>query len=300
MKITFSFVLAMQCLFVFAQSNLPKNIEVIEQFKSDYVSSRTVYVRLPLDYDSTKRYSVLYMHDGQMLFKDLPTWNGQAWAVDSTINDLVAKDKIEDLILVGVSSISDIRHSNYFPEKPFLNIPNPLRDSIASTKRGERPLFGKQVNSDYYLKFLVYELKPFIDETYATQKEAEHTLIAGSSMGGLISMYAFFEYPEVFGAAACLSTHWPGVMEQNEEVPRAFYNYLAARKSLLKGRKLYFDYGTKTLDALYEIHQERVDELFEASDFGGVYMSRQFEGAAHWEIAWRERFGGVLELLFSK
>lgn len=288
-------------LFISAQKSntLPTNIKVIEQMESSYVTARDVYVRLPLNYDSAKQYSVLYMHDGQMLFKDLPTWNGQSWKVDSIINAEVANGKIEDLILVGIANISAIRHSNYFPEKPFLNISSPLRDSVAASKRGAYPLFGKAVNSDDYLKFLVYELKPFIDKNYSTRREKEHNYIAGSSMGGLISMYAFFEYPEVFGAAACLSTHWPGIMEQNDEIPEVFFNYLSERKSLLKGRKLYFDYGTETLDALYEVHQERVDTLFEGQDSEGQYWSRKFDGAAHREVDWAGRYGVVLEFLLK-
>ena len=82
-------------------------------------------------------------------------------------------------------------------------------------------------SSDNYLKFIVEELKPFIDSTYSTLIDKENTFIAGSSMGGLISMYAVCEYPNVFGGAACLSTHWPGTFEvENNPIPEIFYNYL--------------------------------------------------------------------------
>jgi len=299
MKYLFAVLIFVCANYLTAQENLPKNIQVIDNLESAYVTSRTIYIRLPLDYDVEKQYPVLYMHDGQMLFKDLPTWNGQSWAVDSTINKLVSDQKIDDLIVVGIASLSTIRHANYFPEKPFLNVPLPLRDSVAAARRGDQPLFGQAINSDSYLKFLVYELKPLVDANFTTKSEAENTFIAGSSMGGLISMYAFFEYPEVFGGAACLSTHWPGIMEQNEKIPVSFFNYLSARKSLLKGRKLYFDYGTETLDALYGPHQERVDGLFERSELGGKYLSRKFEGAAHREIDWASRFGEVMEFLIE-
>ena len=77
--------------------------------------------------------------------------------------------------------------------------------------------------SDNYLKFLVTELKPFIDKKYSVYKDMNHTFIAGSSMGGLISMYAICEYPRVFGGAACMSTHWPGIFSaEGNPVPDAF------------------------------------------------------------------------------
>jgi pimeloyl-ACP methyl ester carboxylesterase len=69
-------------------------------------------------------------------------------------------------------------------------------------------LAGEDIVSDKYLKFLVKELKPFIDQTYPTQPGKDDTFIMGSSMGGMISAYAIAEYPAVFGGAACLSTHW--------------------------------------------------------------------------------------------
>lgn len=63
--------------------------------------------------------------------------------------------------------------------------------------------------SDHYLEFLVAELKPFIDSQYRTLPGQPHTFIMGSSMGGLISLYATLEYPHIFAGAGCLSTHWP-------------------------------------------------------------------------------------------
>ena len=86
-------------------------------------------------------------------------------------------------------------------------------------------MFPVPVQSDAYLKFLVTELKPFIDSTFSVATDRSNTFIAGSSMGGLISMYAVCEYPAVFGGAACLSTHWPGIFTaENNPIPEAFEN----------------------------------------------------------------------------
>jgi enterochelin esterase-like enzyme len=275
---------------LFAQESGLSNIHIIKNIESNYVSKRDIYIRLPKDYNLNNSYPVLYMHDGQMLFSGFKTWNGQHWGVDETISDLVSKDSIQDVIVVGIANVNQERHANYFPEKPFLNLPKAARDSLYKIERGSDKLFKMTVNSDDYLKFIVFELKPFIDSNYATARDKSHTFIAGSSMGGLISMYAFFEYPEIFGGAACLSTHWIGGFSDNQIIPNRFKSYIENRKSLIADRKLYFDTSTETLDQDYQVHQKNVDALFESEELNQNYLSKIFEGASHTENDWKSRF----------
>jgi len=138
--------------------------------------------------------------------------------------------------------------------------------------------------SDGYLQFLVEELKPFIDARYPTLSDPAHTLVMGSSMGGLISLYALIEYPNVFGGAGCLSTHWP----IGEEV---LVDALGAALPSAGRHRLYFDFGTETLDANYEPWQRRMDEWLRTAGYreGQDWSTRKFEGAEHSERAWRER-----------
>jgi len=173
-------------------------------FSSRNISPRNVEVWLPPGYSIKKKYAVLYMHDGQMLFDSTNTWNKQEWGVDETINSLMKNKQLKDCIVVGIWSV-DYRWLEYLPAKPFKALPASLQDSIIADLKfsNVKPL------SDQYLRFIVTELKPFIDKTYPTLTGKENTYIAGSSMGGLISLYAVCEYPNVFGGAACLSTHWP-------------------------------------------------------------------------------------------
>ncbi|RNC84573.1 MAG: alpha/beta hydrolase [Balneola sp.] len=273
----------------------------IKQFESKYVTERDIFVRLPDSYNEEIKYPVLYMHDGQMLFSTLDTWNGQSWRLDEVIDSLVLEGAIEDIILVGISSVSQERHSNYFPEKPFNSLESSYRDSLRNIDRYGSPMFGIDVNSDDYLKFIVYELKPYIDNRFSTLSDVSNTFIAGSSMGGLISMYAFFEYPEIFGGAACISTHWIGSFSDNSEIPDAFYSYLDARKESVSGRKLYFDIGTATLDQYYPVHQRRMDQIFrsveESIDFD--FSTEVYEGEPHTEIAWSKRVHEALTFLLA-
>ena len=156
--------------------------------------------------------------------------------------------------------------------------------------------------SDNYLKFLVTELKPLIDRTYSTFPDVNNTFIAGSSMGGLISMYAICEYPQVFGGAACLSTHWPGIFSvENNPIPNAFLSYLTASLPNPKNHKIYFDYGDQTLDAMYPALQEKVDKVMMMKGFDGKqWITKFFPGDEHSEKAWRKRLPIPFEFLLKK
>ncbi|MCC6279587.1 MAG: esterase [Saprospiraceae bacterium] len=275
----------------------------LENFPSKFISSRHVDVWLPDGYSRHKKYAVLYMHDGQMLFDSASTWNKQEWGVDETMGRLLAAGKIRNCIVVGIWNNSQTRHSDYFPQKPFESLPPQLQDSLLNyAKRNQQTaLFTTAVNSDNYLRFLVNELKPHIDSHFSTKKDRKDTFIAGSSMGGLISMYAICEYPKVFGGAACLSTHWPGTFAtENNPIPDAFFQYLNAHLPNPKTHKFYFDYGTATLDAFYEPFQLKADQVMTGKGYTAKnWITRKFEGEDHSERAWRGRLHVPLEFLLK-
>jgi len=263
-----------------------------ENFTSRYVAARHVDVWLPANYSPGKKYTVLYMHDGQMLFDSTLTWNKQEWMADETAATLIKTKKVKPFILVGIWNGGAIRHSEYFPQKAFEKLPKHQQDSLYQTFRNNGAgLFAAQVQSDNYLEFLVEELKPFIDKNYSTYPDAKHTFIAGSSMGGLISMYAVCEYPNVFGGAACLSTHWPGVFTLDKNpIPAVFFSYLNEKLPKPAKNKFYFDYGTATLDALYPGLQKQVDEILTRKGYNKkLWMTKAFPGEDHSERAWQKR-----------
>ncbi|WP_291114554.1 alpha/beta hydrolase [Flavobacterium sp. UBA6135] len=277
-------------------------IERIKNFKSKYVSERNIDVWLPDNYSTKNSYAVLYMHDGQMLFDDTTTWNKQEWGVDEAIGSLINEGSIKDVIVVGIWNTSN-RHAEYFPQKPFENL-NPEELEIVNQNLRENNRIENDLKpiSDNYLKFIVTELKPIIDSKYKTLKDKDNTFIAGSSMGGLISLYAICEYPEVFGAAACISTHWPGIFGmENNPVPQAFFTYLESSLPDPNENRIYFDYGTATLDALYPPLQKKVDEIMLSNNFTTEsWITLEFEGADHSESAWRERLIHPFTFLLRK
>jgi len=279
------------------------SIQRIENFQSIFVGARNVDIWLPEGYRKTKKYAVLYMHDGQMLFDATTTWNLQSWDADDVAAKLMQEGKVRNFIIVGIWNIGKTRHSDYFPQKPFESLSPEQQDFISKQLQPVgQANEGFQPASDNYLKFLVTELKPFIDKKYAVFTDRKHTFIAGSSMGGLISMYAICEYPNVFGGAACMSTHWPGIFSmENNPIPDTFVEYLKKNLPDPKNHKIYFDYGDQTLDAMYPPLQKKVDEVMKKRGFTDKNWKTQFfPGKDHSEKSWNERLYIPLEFLLEK
>ncbi len=269
-------------------------IERLENFPSQYVDARHVEVWLPPGFSADKRYAVLYMHDGQMLFDPNTTWNKKAWRVDEVAARLMAEGAVRDFIIVGPWNNGELRHAEYFPAGFLPHLPADVRERFVAEA------FKGRSRSDDYLRFLVKELKPAIDARYPTLADRENTFVMGSSMGGLISVYALSEYPEVFGGAAAISTHWIGGYERNDAVPNAALVYLREKLPKPGTARLYMDRGTAELDALYDESQPRIDaSLAEMGYTAPFFVSRVFEGAGHNENDWHDRVDQPLRFLLS-
>lgn len=263
-------------------------------FRSDYVDERNIDVWLPEDYSGSRKYAVLYMHDGQMLYDASGAWNAKEWDVDTTVDKLMKEGKIRDVIVVGIYNNGNKRHIEYFPQKAIDLIAEPEHKKVIDLMPGG-PL------ADKYLKFIVTELKPFIDATYSTKPEQKNTFIAGSSMGGLISMYAICEYPQVFAGAGCISTHWIGTFDNNKEIPEAFNAYLKKNLPSARNHKIYFDNGTVGLDANYPEYQKMIDSTVRAAGYTDKsLMTLEFSGDDHNEICWSLRLHIPLTFLLEK
>jgi enterochelin esterase-like enzyme len=306
-KISAIIILLMCVVPVAAQNHLPKvasgKIERIDNFESHYVTSRHIDIWLPEGYSDSTKYSVLYMHDGQMLFDPEITWNKQAWNVDDVASELLKNTTIKKFIVIGIWNGGKTRHSDYFPQKPFEMLSQIEKDTVvAQLQNAGRTADVFSPQSDNYLKFIVQELKPYIDKRYSVYTNRENTYIAGSSMGGLISIYAVCEYPQIFGGAACLSTHWVGTFTlENNPVPSSFINYLNKNLPKPRNHKIYFDYGDQTLDALYPELQKKVDNIMATRGYNSRnWITKYFPGADHSEKAWNERLNIPLEFLFKK
>ena len=277
-------------------------LDFYPEFESGFVTPRNVYVWLPDNYSRSKKYAVVYMSDGQNLFDPEKMFNHQEWCVDEVFGRLLEEGRIQNCIVVGVANSFRTRSQEYFPQDVYELYSPELKKYAAGKKMGEEDLLGNN-----YLRFLVEELKPFIDKTYSTRKDRDHTFHMGSSMGGLISSYAVARYPKVFGGAGCLSTHSVlyitnyGV--EDELIDRANQCYVDYLQANLKPNscKMYMDRGDQTLDAMYPKYQDRLDSMFrEAGWDEDHYLSKVYPGLAHEEKAWASRLEVPVLFLLGK
>ncbi|TXD47192.1 alpha/beta hydrolase [Polaribacter sp. IC073] len=272
----------------------------VASFPSKNIVPRPVDVWLPENYSSEKKYAVLYMHDGQNLFDATTTWNKQEWMIDEVASKLMKEGITRDFIVVAIHNIPKIRWQDLFPEKAMDFLSKEDKDAIYS--EAKKNSFSTDLKGDEYLKFMVEELKPYIDNTYSVHSNKENTFVAGSSMGGLMSMYAVAEYPTIFAGAACFSTHWVGGTPKEENpLPAAIFSYLEANLPAAESHKMYFDYGNKTLDAFYPKYAPKVDSIFKKGGYNASnFQNLFFEGTDHSELSWQKRLDFPLTFLLKK
>jgi len=242
-------------------------IEKIDAVYSPQLDNeRDLLVSLPGGYAThQRRFPVVYMHDGQNLFDPATSFSG-SWNVDIAMAE-VSLDGL-DAIVVGIPNMGSERLNEY---SPF-----------------EHPRLGGG-KGDGYLDFLINTVKPLIDEKYLTVADREHTGIVGSSMGGLISLYAFFRHPEVFGFAGVMSPSlWLNEKDTFDFVEHAPFT----------GGKLYLDVGD--LEGARHVGQAlRLRYVLEEKGYtlGEDLMWVQEEFGVHHESAWARRFREALPFL---
>jgi len=269
--------------------------------QSKFTDPRRVVVWLPTGYGPNgPRHAVLYMHDGQNLFDKGTAGYGMEWEVDEHLDALIRDRKVRPTIVVGIWNTPK-RLQEYVPSKAFASLPDDYRGKV-------KALYGGDPLSDGYLKFIVNELKPRIDREFRVKTNRKNTVIMGSSMGALISLYAIDEYPQVFGGAGMMSTHWPLVINPDnsplsdndyEVVSATFERYLDPALPDPKTHRLYFDHGSETLDAAYKRYQDRVDAVVARHGYvqGRNWLTRSFPGQKHNEISWASRLDIPLQFL---
>jgi len=252
-----------------------------DDFRSEVLgNSRTVLVFLPPGYEENPeaRYPVLYMHDGQNLFDAATSFIGIEWNVDETVTRMIEGGEVRPLIVVGVENTSQ-RAFEY----------TPVPDRARGGGGGE-----------LHARFLVEEVKPFIDRTYRTMPDAQSTGIMGSSFGGLASIYTAWTHPDVFTRVGAMSTSygWAG----------GHILSFVESKNPPTGVRVWIDMGTAEYEGdsngdgvpdIIEHHRRCRDALIaKGLTFPGTLGYVEDEGAVHNERAWAARFPRALRHLF--
>jgi predicted alpha/beta superfamily hydrolase len=259
----------------------------------------TVWLPPGYDRDTRHRYPVLYMHDGQNVFFSKRSSYNKVWAADKAALQLIRARKVAPFIIVAVDHSGATRFLRYFPTRV---VSPAFAQGIEGFTKGK-------LGGDAYLSFIADTLKPAIDQRFRTRSQARFTATAGASMGGLISLYALTERADVFGKAAAVSTHSPLIdpnllaaqPEMAAGVKADWARYLSTRLGAPRGRKLWMDHGTKTLDASYAPYQAVLDRGVASAGWtrGKDFETRVYEGAAHEENAWAARLPETLGWLLS-
>ncbi len=273
----------------------------VEQVAAEGLPDQRLSIWLPPGYDSsTRRYPVLYMHDGHNLFDPAKSNFNKVWAADKAMLAAMASGKVEPHIIVGIWAPGADRYRQYLPQS--------IYDSASGTPRAAmEAMTGGPVVSRAYLDWLAGPLKQRIDREYRTLPGRENTTIMGSSMGGLMSCFAFLERPEIYSRAGCVSSQWPAadpraVGEANPELVALWDRWFAERLGQPDGRRLWMDHGTATLDQFYAPYQQAIDARFAAQGWaeGQDFRSEVYDGAEHEENAWAQRLPEIFGWLLSE
>ncbi|RIE02368.1 alpha/beta hydrolase [Cohnella faecalis] len=255
----------------------------IEDFFSAKLSNkRDLRIYLPPGYSdyTNRRYPVLYMHDGQGLF-DPGSFSQASWLVHETADRLIAEGRLEEIIIVGIDNKGDERlHEFTFPLDATGGIPGAPDAECRGT---------------LYERFIIDELKPFIDRSFRTLPDRSHTGMMGSSLGGLVTYHIGFRNPAVFSKLGIVSPHFVRLdLNSLEEFP--FY-----RSYGFNDLKLWIDIGEIEAHILTRHVREVVDELIGEGfipGFGLAYC--EVPDAAHTEHDWAERLQSPLLFMFGK
>lgn len=256
------------------------DLRVHDGFHSNVLrNDRRLLVWLPPGYNSSaaRGYPVLYMHDGQNLFDARTAFGGVEWNADETADRLIRSRRIRALIIVGVENNSD-RIEEYTP--------------TADAEYGG----GRAAD---YVTFLVDEVKPFIDRTYRTDPRRETTGIAGSSLGGLVSLYACQTRTDVFSLCGAVS---PSLWWDDRRLLGGFAS--APDPAFMRRVRWWIDIGTAEGDDP-DVQVQNVRDLASVFRAAGLRDGREFQeweapGAQHNERAWSQRLDRVLRFLFPR
>lgn len=245
-----------------------------ENFASQFLGNqRTLIVYLPpgYDYEPERRYPVLYLHDGQNVFDSATAFMGQEWQVDETAQALIEAGRLAPLIMVGIYNTGEQRIHEY-----------------TQTHDGRKHAGGQ---AGLYGRFLVEEIKPFIDMRYRTLREPQHTGLGGSSLGGLVTLHLGLRYPQYFGKLMVMS---PSVWWDRGVILREV-EWLPAKPST----HIWLDMGTKEGHILLEQARMLRDRLLAKGwRLKADLRYHEARGARHTESAWAKRVGPALRFLF--
>lgn len=249
------------------------NYQIIKAVKSQFLKpERDVIVWLPASYakSSRQRYPVIYMHDGRNLFDATTAFGGSEWGVDEVMTEGVTSGQLHEAIIIGIDNTAD-RMSEY----------TPFVDTKHSGGDGEN-----------YVRFIIEELKPLIDKKFRTLPDTNNTFIGGSSLGGLISLYAGISHPRVFGGIIAMS---PSIWWADGKI----IDWLISNNIAGYNGRIWVDMGTREGEEAIAFSRKLASEIAsQTPTFKGLHY-REFSGGTHSEQSWRQRLHLPLRFILN-
>lgn len=243
--------------------------EIHKNFSDDFVKTRDLIVWLPPGYEENTKehYPVLYMHDGQNVFDPETANYGVDWQVDETATELITTKQVKPFIVVAINNSQD-RSIEYYPRSEL---------------------------GEHYMSFVVNKVKPFIDRTYRTKPQREHTAIAGSSMGGIISFGILWQHSDVFSKAICIS---PALKIENYD----YVSFVETHPMPTRPFKVYIDNGGVGLEKRL---QPGINEMLTLLEKKGLESQKEVYWfldlpAQHNEAAWAKRMPQAIKFIFAE
>ena len=278
------------------------------EIKSNY-DTRKIQIYYPNNKIIDSNTLFIFMNDGEELFNAADSWHNMEWGIDEKIEQMNLNENQLNFVIVAIHSAKKgnqffvdetKRYAEYFP-----------KESINYFDRGfKKRRYQEWINNNNlnYLEFLTEDVIPFVEEKFDITLNNKNLGIIGASMGGLAALNALIEYPDLFGFAGCISTHWVGIrpleyiflpltgkIKGDDDTVNAIISYIEDNITNIDDQKIYFDHGTVGLDSLYSTPQRKVNKILDSKSTKYKYLV--FDGYDHYASEFGSRFDSVLEYL---
>ena len=269
---------------------------------------RKVRIYYPSDTPIDEKTTFIIMNDGEELFLEQDSWNGRSWRVDKSFDELNQRSIDHNVVIVAVHSAKRFKGRFFDDTRRYIELFP--KEAINYFDEGQKKRIYSSLSSTNYPKFLVTKVLPFLEEKFQVTLDKNNLGVIGSSMGGISALNTVIEYPDIFGFAGCVSTHWVGIkpseylllpirrkIDGDKETTEAIKKYIRANLSKIKDHKIYFDHGTVGLDYLYRNPQNDINEIFAENKM--TFESKVFKGHDHDPVDFGKRFIPSLSYLIK-
>ncbi len=269
---------------------------------------RKVRIYYPSDNKIDEKTTFIIMNDGEELFLEGDSWRGRTWRIDKSFDELNRTGINHNVVIVAIHSAKKYKGRFFDDTRRYIELFP--KEAIPYLEESRKKKIYSSLSKNNYPKFLVEVVVPFLEKKFQVSLNKNNLGVIGSSMGGLSALNSIIEYPEIFGFAGCLSTHWVGIkpseylllpfrkkIDGDKDTTQAIKKYVSANISKIKNHKIYFDHGTVGLDYLYRKPQNDINQIF--LENGMTFESKVLKGHDHDPVDFGKRFLPSLSYLLN-